>query len=332
MAQVLVDPALSTASLSPQGPLLANAQDQATIRVELRDAANQPLAGRTIFLNLTGVGQLAASQLTSDAQGLALTSLSSSAAGRAEVLVTADPSLSNVLLGPLSMDFIAPAPATPVTPTLTTDPSNGSGGQAGLQVRNLSVNGQTVEALIYAPSNYDPAQSWPVHFVFHGQGGSRDITLQNWIPIAQAEGFIVAATQSTGSTGGWSFSSDVPIFGALLQELDRSFNVDRRRRTLWGFSAGGHFVQTVALANSQFFAAYGASAGVLTQAVTPTNRIPCSMVIGLSDPLLAGARQTRDYLVSIGHTVMFHEFQGGHQVDSSHRLMIWNDIKSYRRP
>lgn len=210
--------------------------------------------------------------------------------------------------------------------------TGGAGGQTGQRARTISVNGQSIAIQVYAPSSYDPATPSPVLYVFHGQGGNPTDTVRNWRGVADDGGFIVVGTRSTGAQGGWSFQTDPPIVAAAIQDVDGAFNIDTGRRYAWGFSAGGHFIHTIALANSQFFAAYATSAGILTRDTVAQRLIPVSLHVGSDDPLNRSVRQTRQLLESRAHPVDFHEFTGGHTVLSAHRRQVWDDLKDERLP
>jgi poly(3-hydroxybutyrate) depolymerase len=235
------------------------------------------------------------------------------------------------------------ATGNPGTTTTTTNPptpnpsgnANGSGGTGamiGLQSQTVMVSGQAVDYLLYVPPQYDPAQSWPVLFVFHGQGGTNMNTINNWMAIADTNGIVIGATMSSGSSGGWVPGTDSGVFQAALMDAESQVNINTKRRYMWGFSAGGHFVHSLGLANSTFFAAYAVSAGVVQQGYTVTRQIPVSIHIGDQDPLLPGVQQDRTELMNRGHSVSYHEFQGGHTVLPGQRQDAWDDIKGVSLP
>lgn len=233
---------------------------------------------------------------------------------------------------PGSTPGTTPGPNPGPTPGTTPTGSGGTGGMVGLQSRTLTVAGNSVDYLVYAPIQYDPAQAWPVLFVFHGQGGTNLITLSNWMSLADMNGFVVAATQGTGSSGGWSPAADSQVLQNALNDVEGAFNIDTKRRYMWGYSAGGHFAHIIGLANSTFFAAYAVSAGVVQQSYNATRLIPVSIHIGTTDPLLPGAQRDRTELMNRGHTVEYHEFQGGHTILPGHRQQAWDDMKGHSLP
>ena len=149
----------------------------------------------------------------------------------------------------------------------------GSGGMApGSIARVVNVSGfGTQTYYLYLPSNYTPAHAWPLMLALHGAGGagtsaaSAQAVRNDWSSIAEANGIIVVAPIGTNSQGGWSPSSDVPIMSAQLDDAIAHYNVDQYRVYLWGFSAGAHLAHALGLTNTDYFAAYGVSAGSLTQ-------------------------------------------------------------------
>jgi len=170
-------------------------------------------------------------------------------------------------------------------------PSNGSGGTyPGNKTRSVAVTGLGLQTYyLYLPSNYTPNHSWPAILVLHGAGGpgTSDFYAQqvrsDWSSAAATQGFVVISTVGTNASGGWSPSSDVPIMAAELDDAAAKYNIDADRIYLWGFSAGAHLAHAIALNNTDYFAAYGVSAGGLTQfACTDDGSIPpsCNALLG----------------------------------------------------
>ena len=222
--------------------------------------------------------------------------------------------------------------ATPgaTTPAAATRGSGGQGGGLGLQTARLNVAGQDHDLLFYAPLNLSSPR--PLLFVLHGQGGNAQVTLLNGLNLADQHGFVVAATSASGSAGGWVESTDAPVLGAALGYLEGLYDIDLQRRYLWGFSAGGHFAHLLGLANSDLFAAYATSAGVLTRNIVPSRLISVSLQVGDLDPLLAEVEKTRQFLTARGHPVTMDVFQGGHTVAASHRERAWQELSRHRSP
>ena len=53
------------------------------------------------------------------------------------------------------------------------------------------------------------------------------------------------------------------MIDAVLADVEASYNVNRGRRYLWGFWAGGHYGHGYTLSRASTLAAYAVNAGVL---------------------------------------------------------------------
>lgn len=230
------------------------------------------------------------------------------------------------------------------------NPSGGSGGAyPGNQSRTVTVSGLGTQTYyLYIPSSYSPGSPMPVLFGFHGAGGAgtspaaAQQVRTDWASVAEASGFIVIAQASTGSSGGWNLSNDVQVLNAIITDAFGAYNIEQKRIYGWGFSAGGHILHTLALANSTFFAAYGVNAGVLAASAgtsapsQATRKVPVSIFIGTSDSLLTYAQQDRTTFQNAGwvlNTNLYYtEFSGGHTYSSAHLSQIWSQISSHSLP
>ncbi len=156
------------------------------------------------------------------------------------------------------------------------EPTYGSGGDyPGAKMRTIVIGSQSRNYYLYVPSAYPSTDPLPVMLVLHGAGGpgtapSAAANLRtHWAASAEAGGFIVVAPIASGSQGGWVPSVDYPMFQSVIDDVAGHYNIDLSRIHGWGFSAGGHVMHDLALhnyasvPNSETFAAYGISAGVL---------------------------------------------------------------------
>lgn len=220
------------------------------------------------------------------------------------------------------------------------NPSGGSGGAyPGAQTRAVNGASGTYSYYIYAPSSYDPAQAMPVLIVFHGQGDTGANMGQYWSATAQANGFLIIATTSTGV--GWAPGVDIPIFNEAFADASGAYNIELNRVYIWGFSAGAHLVHAIALDNPATFAAYSVSAGVLGALAgtgAPANaaltrRIPVDIHFGDTDPMRAQAEVDRNAFINAGwaegNDFSFVEFTGGHTLRQDHLPEIWQFLEQW---
>jgi predicted esterase len=221
--------------------------------------------------------------------------------------------------------------------------SGGSGGAyPGKQTRQATVGTTSFSYHLYLPKAYDPGKARPLLSVFHGQGDTGANMRDYWAPVAESNGFIVLATTSTGTSGGWSGATDPPRYEAALNDALKAYNIDTSRLYVWGFSAGAHLVHALALMNADLFAAYAVNAGVLA-AFAGTNapasalrKIPVSIRIGDADPMVGQARQDRDRFKSAGwvegQNLFYSEFPGGHQLPTGDRQLAWDRMGKHKLP
>jgi len=237
------------------------------------------------------------------------------------------------------------------------DPSNGSGGPyPGDVTRVISVPGVGNRTFyLHLPPGYAPTRSWPILMALHGAPGSASqapLAAQqvrsDWSGWADAHGFIVLAPVATGSQGGWNPQVDVPTMSAALDDTMSAYDVEQTRIYLWGFSAGAHLSHALALNNTDYFAAYGVSAGSLEQYACTDDgsypprcsdllsgahpKIPVDIHLGNQDPLYTdyGAGNDPNRFAAGGwvlnQDLFYTLFNGGHTYTVAQLGEIWNHI------
>ena len=235
-------------------------------------------------------------------------------------------------------------------------PSNGSGGAypgSVTRVVNVPPYGNQTYYL-YLPGNYVPTRPWPAILVLHGAGGpgTSDFYAQqvrsDWSSAAAAQGFVVVSTVGTDPNGGWLPADDIPIMSAELDDAAAKYNIDADRIYLWGFSAGAHLAHAVGLNNTDYFAAYGVSAGSLTQfacsddgSFQPTctallggapRKIPVDIHLGDSDPLYTTYGAGNDPMRFenngwvLNSDLYYTLFSGGHTYTVPQLSDIWRNL------
>jgi poly(3-hydroxybutyrate) depolymerase len=237
------------------------------------------------------------------------------------------------------------------------DPSNGSGGAyPGNQTRVITVpNVGNRTFYLRLPPDYTPSRSWPLLLALHGATGSfatapaaAQQVRSDWSGWADGSGFIVLAPVATGTQGGWNPDVDVPTMSAALDDTMARYNVEQSRIDLWGYSAGAHVAHALALNNTDYFAAYGVSAGSLEAyactddgSYPPTcaallsgaqPKIPVDIHLGNQDPLYTtyGAGNDPARFQSGGwvlnQNLFYTLFAGGHTYTITQLGEIWNHI------
>jgi poly(3-hydroxybutyrate) depolymerase len=237
------------------------------------------------------------------------------------------------------------------------DPSNGSGGAyPGNQTRVITVpNVGNRTFYLRLPPNYTPSRSWPLLLALHGATGSfatapaaAQQVRTDWSGWSDGSGFIVLAPVATGTQGGWNPDVDIPTMSAALDDTVARYNVEQSRIDLWGYSAGAHVAHALALNNTDYFAAYGVSAGSLEAyactddgSYPPTcsallsgaqPKIPVDIHLGNQDPLYttygAGNDPARFQAGGwvLNQNLFYTLFVGGHTYNVTQLGEIWNNI------
>ncbi len=243
------------------------------------------------------------------------------------------------------------------TPPVPTHPSNGSGGlYPGNESRIVNVPGLGSHIVyLYVPTTYSPTQAMPLLLAMHGTTGNSasapaaaQQVRDDWSSIAESGGFIVIAPAASGANGSWEPSIDVPVIFAVIEDTAARYDIERARIDMWGYSAGGHLAHALALENTDFFAAYGVSAGALTQyacsdsGVPPPScaallsatqpKIPVDIHIGFNDPLYLfyGANGDNARFQAGGwipdQTLFWRPFLGGHTYTVAQLGEIWANV------
>lgn len=132
----------------------------------------------------------------------------------------------------------------------------------------ISVAGQNREYIVHVPKSYDGATPVPLVLSLHGAGTwpAMQMNLSGWNEVADREGFIVAYPGGSGSALKVFDGprKDLPFFMALLDELQRSYNIDARRIYSNGLSNGGGTSYALSCAFADRFAAVGAVGAAVT--------------------------------------------------------------------
>jgi poly(3-hydroxybutyrate) depolymerase len=232
-----------------------------------------------------------------------------------------------------------------------TRPSGGAGGGVGSWSLSVEVpdTGRTHAARLYASPFLDNAQAAPLVIALHGAAGSAaaapgaaDAIRLLWRTRIANEDALLLVPIASGAQGGWVPDWDTPALACAIAQVERRYNVDRRRRYLWGFSAGGHYGHALALANTDRLAAHAVNAGALfalacgqpasandCAATLPgvPRRIPVALRVGDADPLASFVGGDVDRFEAAGweagSEVSLTVFQGGHVIGAADVDAAW---------
>ena len=168
---------------------------------------------------------------------------------------------------------------------------------SGTTEQSLSVNGVSRSFRLHVPSRHGAASSrMPVVFVLHGGWGTgKTIQKQSKMhEIADRNGFI--AVFPDGKHRSWNAGKccgkamkksvdDVGFINALIDHLDASMCIDKRRVYATGFSNGSMLSHRLACELSSRIAAIAPVSGVLmVNQCRPKRLVPVLVIHGMDDP------------------------------------------------
>jgi len=167
----------------------------------------------------------------------------------------------------------------------------------GTAVRTVEVENTHRTYWLHIPPSYDKTKLIPLVLVFHGgEGQPQQIERHTgFSDLADRDGFIVAYPE--GIDKHWNDGrenapqvDDVEFVSALIEDIARSFNVDRKRIYATGISNGGMFSQRLACELSGTIAAIASVAASMPDALAvrckPARPISVLMINGTDDPLI----------------------------------------------
>ena len=216
----------------------------------------------------------------------------------------------------------------PVASAQSPTGSNGSGGQAGADLRTYDAR----DYHLLVPQSYDPQTPMPLLVLFHGSGDTaanfdRTIQAAGWHAAAEAEGVILVVPDTKSpfqSFPVWSGNpnNDLPqmrtelagVTELLAQDVLTRFNVDLTSVHALGFSDGGLFNAAVGLSESSFAShsiwGYGWGGFYISQ---PAGLGPVRFRCGTADRFYPNAVQSEAFLAAQGHPSDLRELAGvGH--------------------
>ena len=160
----------------------------------------------------------------------------------------------------------------------------------------------------------------PLLIMLHGAGGAEE-PVEIVAAAAAQRGVAVLIPRSRQGTwdlaiGG--FGEDVIVIDSALRETFRRVRVDPQHIALAGFSDGASYALTLGIANGDLFSHIIAFAPGF---MSPVNRAgkPDIFIAHGADDIITSARNSEQniapFLRTLGYTVLFHGFAGGHQVN-----------------
>jgi poly(3-hydroxybutyrate) depolymerase len=181
------------------------------------------------------------------------------------------------------------------------------------QKSSLSFGGTDRKYSLFVPSGL--ATPSPLLLLLHGSGQDSESLIATWQEIAQREGIILVAPDSTDPAT-WDSLEDSPdLLHATIDAVKANHPVDDRRLYLFGSSTGADYALYLSIVESEYFSATAIHSGSLLASNfrligAAKRKIPISIWSAVDDPSvpLEQVRATRDAFNARGFAVELHEF------------------------
>lgn len=201
--------------------------------------------------------------------------------------------------------------AAPPDPT----PGCGVAGVAkGLTTKTLMADGAKRTYELFVPDTYDSQRSFPLVFVFHGDGGNGANIRGSFKLEAEAAGGAIFVYPN-GENATWEIDTaaglghDIAFIDAVVTSLSGTHCVDKKRIVPVGFSKGAYFANMLACLAKTTFAGVVAHSGGgpfgvdgsgtdfdgSGNLICPRPPTAAMQIIGDADGLLGDAKTARDY-------------------------------------
>ena len=177
------------------------------------------------------------------------------------------------------------------------------------QSQTIVVVGVSREYLVFAPQGAPGPR--PLVVLLHGHGGSarqvigangRPSPFHRWLKLAERDGIVLVVPEGIAGSDhlqGWNdcrgdnvtntTSNDVGVIRAILDEVERTLPIDRRRVFAAGMSNGAFMALRLAIEAPDRFSAVAIVAGAAaakSECPEPTHPMPVLFMHGTADPLV----------------------------------------------
>ena len=179
---------------------------------------------------------------------------------------------------------------------------------ASAEVMTWKVEGDTREAIVYAPAPSPAGGRVPLVFSFHGRGDDAQNFQFTSLHTAWPEAVVVyfQGLATRDRLAGWQVERgenndrDLKLVDLALASLRKKYNIDNDRIYATGFSNGAMFTYLLWADRPDVFAAYAAVAGRLRPSVQPKQPRPLFHVAGERDQQVTFPDQKAAIVIAIG--------------------------------
>jgi polyhydroxybutyrate depolymerase len=179
---------------------------------------------------------------------------------------------------------------------------------ASAEVMTWKVEGDTREAIVFAPAAFPAAGRAPLVLSFHGRGDDIQNFQHTDLHLAWPDAIVVyfQGLTTRDRPAGWQVERgenndrDLKLVDVALASLRKKFNIDDDRIYVTGFSNGAMFTYLLWAERPDVFAAYAPVAGRLRPSVQPKQPRPLFHVAGERDPQVTFPDQKAAIVIAIG--------------------------------
>ena len=162
---------------------------------------------------------------------------------------------------------------------------------------SLLTSGRVRTYLVHVPPSYDRTRPTPLVISMHGAAGwpAQQQNLSRWNKVADEKGFIVAYPAGSGVPKIWhvfheaGLARDVTFISAMIDTIERTYNIDSTRIYANGISNGGGMAFVLSCTMSNRIAAIGLVSAAQTLPwswCTESRPIPMIDFHGTADPII----------------------------------------------
>lgn len=173
------------------------------------------------------------------------------------------------------------------------------------EVVTWQVNGETREAIIYAPS-VSPQEKLPLVFSFHGFGDNMENFQYTNVHVAWPDAVVVYFQGLERSRGmrGWITepgrnNRDLALVDVALASLRKRYQIDDDRIYATGYSNGGGFTYLLWAERADVFAGYAPVAARFRDGVRPETPRPIFVISGDRDQVVRFEDQKKSFELAL---------------------------------
>ncbi len=185
----------------------------------------------------------------------------------------------------------------------------------------VQVGDKEMSYALYVPTDYDPAQSYPLIVCLHGAGFNGDAYIDRWLPRLGEKSILLCPSIRGGA---WWTPEGEALVLAALEVVTARYHVDATRIFLTGMSNGGIGAYLLGMFHADRFSAISPMAGGIPDEIFPylKNFSTSSLYIihGASDQVMPVelSRKVNAYLEKEGIHHVYREHNREHPMAGGH--------------